>query len=206
VSLYEATFDERWIDHAVRLAEIMLSHFKDPDGDGLFFTAVDHEQLITRQKDVQDSSVPSGNAMAATCLLRLAKLTGRNDFSSAAESCLRLAQGLMEQHPTAAGQMLLALDFYLGPTLEIVLIGDPQEANTAAVLDELRARFIPNKVVACHADPASASPHLAALLEGKQAGSDSPTLFVCENFTCQAPVSGKEVAVMELRQLGHAPG
>ena len=139
VSLYEATFDERWIDHAVRLAEIMLSHFKDPDGDGFFFTAVDHEQLITRQKDVQDSSVPSGNAMAATCLLRLAKLTGRNDFFTAAESCLRLAQGLMEQHPTAAGQMLLALDFYLGPTPEIVIVGDPQEANTAAMLDELRA-------------------------------------------------------------------
>jgi uncharacterized protein YyaL (SSP411 family) len=204
VTLYEATFDERWIDHAVRLAEIMLSHFKDPDGDGFFFTAVDHELLITRQKDVQDSSVPSGNAMAATCLLRLAKLTGRSDFFTAAESCLRLAQGLMEQHPTAAGQMLLALDFYLGPTPEIVIVGDPNEANTAAVLDELRARFIPNKVVACSANPSSALPHLAAMFEGKRPSGESPTLFVCENFTCQAPVSGREGTIAAIQQLARA--
>jgi uncharacterized protein YyaL (SSP411 family) len=129
--------------------------------------------------------------MAATCLLRLAKLTGRSDFFTAAESCLRLAQGLMEQHPTAAGQMLLALDFYLGPTPEIVIIGDPQEANTVAVLDELRAWFVPNKVVAARSDPAQGSPQLAAIFEGKRSGNESPTMFVCENFTCQAPVSSE---------------
>jgi uncharacterized protein YyaL (SSP411 family) len=107
----------------------------------------------------------------------------------------------MEQHPTAAGQMLLALDFYLGPTPEIVIIGDPQEANTAAVLEEFRARFIPNKVVAVRKDAATGSPHLAALFQEKQSRINSPTVFICENFTCQAPVDGRESAVAKWKQL-----
>ncbi len=202
VTLYEETFNEHWIDEAVRLAEIMLKHFRDPAGDGFFFTADDHEQLIARQKDVQDSSVPSGNAMAATCLLRLAKLTGRQDFSDAAEGCLRLAAGLMEQHPTAAGQMLLALDFYLGPTPEIVILGDPQEENTAAVLADLRSRFIPNRVVACRADTATGhGGHLDALFAGKEKKDTFPTVFICQNFTCQAPASGKDAVIEHWQSL-----
>ncbi|HEY2759273.1 MAG TPA: thioredoxin domain-containing protein, partial [Pirellulales bacterium] len=110
VSLYEATFDERYIDEAVRLVEIMLKHFVDASGDGFFYTADDHEQLIARHKDIQDSSVPSGNALAATALVRLGKLTGRTQYLEAAEKTFRMAAGLLERAPTAAGQMLLALD------------------------------------------------------------------------------------------------
>ena len=206
VTLYERTFDERWIDEAVRLAEIMLKHFKDPSvadggGDGFFFTADDHEQLIARQKDVQDSSVPSGNAMAATCLLRLSKLTGREDFFTAAESSLRLGQGLMENHPSAAGQMLVALDFYLGPTQEIVILGDQENSETAKVLGKLRSRFVPNCVVACRSNASDGSQPLHPLFDGKQREGDKVMVFVCENFTCQAPVVGADAALAVVRSL-----
>ena len=80
VTLYEATFNERWIDEAVRLADFMLKHFEDHERGGFFFTADDHEQLIARNKDLHDASVPSGNAMAATALLRLGRLSGRTDY------------------------------------------------------------------------------------------------------------------------------
>ena len=76
VSLYETTFDERWIDRAAELCDAMLAHFRDPEGGGFFYTADDHETLITRPKDPQDNAVPSGGAMATTVLLRLAALTG----------------------------------------------------------------------------------------------------------------------------------
>ncbi len=123
-SLYEVGFDERYIDEAVRLAEIMLAHFADRDGGGFYFTADDHEELVARQKDWQDSSTPSGNAMAAAVLLRLGKLIGGRDFSDSAVATLQAAAGLMERFPSAAGQMLAALDFHLGPTPEIVILGD----------------------------------------------------------------------------------
>ena len=88
VTLYEATFDERWIDEAIALADTVLTRFSDPAGGGFFYTADDHEALISRQKDIQDSSVPSGNAMAATMLLRLGKLSGRTEYLDAGRRTL----------------------------------------------------------------------------------------------------------------------
>jgi hypothetical protein len=196
VSLYEASFDERYIDEAARLAEIMLAHFADSTEGGFFFTADDHEQLVARQKDWQDSATPSGNALAATALLRLGKLTGRNGFTAAAIGTLKAAAGLMERFPSAAGQMLAALDIHLGPTPEVVILGS-NDAETSAALAELRHRFIPNKVVACRAESSGQyeSSSLAAVFAGKELQHPPPTVFICENFTCQAPVAGREAAI-----------
>ena len=116
VSLYEATGNEKWSTWAVELAEMMLTHFADEENGGFFYTADDHEALISRNKDMIDSSVPSGNAMAATALLRIGRLVQRDEFVRASERTLQLGQGIMEQSPAAAGQMLLALDDYLGPS------------------------------------------------------------------------------------------
>ena len=194
VTLYEAGGDERWIDEAVRLAETMLTHFADVEHGGFFFTADDHEALIVRHKDAQDASVPSGNAMAATTLLRLGKLTGRADFLEAAERTLAAFVELMERHPTAAGQMLLALGFRLGPTPEIVVLGGDHEGDTAAaiaVVAEIRRRFLPRKVLAARIGPQEyTSPHLAGLFAGKTPLTPGPTLYVCEDFACQAPAHG----------------
>lgn len=207
LSLYEADFNERWIDAAVELADTMLKHFADPAGGSFFFTADDHETLITRQKDLHDSSVPSGNGMAATALVRLGKLTGRGDYISAAEGILRSNAILMEQSPTAAGQMLLALDTYLGPTPEIVILGNIDQAVTAETLADLRRRYLPRKVVACRGTSQTAerkSPALAALFEGRSPQPPGPTVFVCENFACQAPVSGKNAALAVWSTLAEA--
>jgi uncharacterized protein YyaL (SSP411 family) len=194
VTLYEASFDQRWIDEAVRLADIVLAHFADDDSGGFYFTADDHEPLIARNKDVQDSSVPSGNAMAATALLRLGKLCGRDEYSDAGRRTLEMASSFMQRSPTAAGQMLIALDRFFGPTPEIVVLGDPGHPETAAVLADLRKRYIPNYVLACRAEARISvdSDALRPLFEGKTARGAEPTVFICENFACQAPVHGKD--------------
>jgi uncharacterized protein len=208
VSLYEAGFDERYIDEAVRLADIMLAHFADSDSAGFFFTADDHEALVSRQKDWQDSATPSGNALAATALLRLGKLTGRNDYTAAAVGTLKAATGLMERFPSAAGQMLAALDFHLGPTPEIVVLGSGAAASdfdTAGALADLRHRFIPNKVVTARISPtpSNASAALAPLFAGKTPQQPSPTVFICEKFTCQAPLTGRPAAIEAWERLSH---
>jgi uncharacterized protein YyaL (SSP411 family) len=204
VSLYEATFSERYIDEAIGLVEIILKHFADSHAGGFFYTADDQEQLIARNKEMQDGSVPSGNALAATVLIRLGKLTGRSDYLAAAEKTFQAATKLLDRAPTAAGQMLLALDMCVGPTPEIVLLGDPANRDAGSVLDQLRRRFIPSKVVALR--PATAagnyqSPALDSLFAGKSAREPEPTLLICQNFTCQAPVSGIEAATKQIGAL-----
>jgi len=196
VTLYESSFDERWIDQAVRLADLVLQHFADPHAAGLFYTADDHERLIARNKDFLESSVPSGNAVAATALLRLGKLCGRGDYLQAAHGIIQAAAGLMERAASGLGQMLSAADMRRGPMPEIVIVGDPTQPETAATLADLRQRYLPNCVLACRVPGSQAgTPHLAPLFQGKELVGDQPIVYVCENFACQTPVSGRAAAL-----------
>ena len=191
VTLYEATFNPKWLRAAVELCEVMLKHFADKSGPGFFFTADDHEQLIARTKDLHDGSTPSGNAMAVTALLRLAALTGRRDLAEPAERALRGYRETMAEHPAASGQMLVALDFFLGPVQQIAVIGPAKGA--ARALAAIRRAFSPNRVIAFH-DPATGAPpaELAALFDGKEAVGGAVTVYVCANFACQAPLVGAD--------------
>jgi uncharacterized protein YyaL (SSP411 family) len=199
VSLYEAGFDECWIERAAALADTVLKEFSDPTQGGFFYTAADHEALITRQKDSQDSSVPSGNALAATMLVRLGKLCGRSDYLEAARTTLASFTSLMERHPTAAGQMLIALDFLLGPTPELVLLGGDEQA-TAEVLSALRRRYLPNRVLG-RRPSVQQSAALDELFAGKASSASDPTLYICENFACQEPAVGREAALAALEKV-----
>jgi uncharacterized protein YyaL (SSP411 family) len=193
ISLYEATFAPRWIEAALDLAQVMIDQFWDADEGGFFYTGRDHEPLITRTKDFQDSSIPSGNGMAATALLKLAKLTGRANLQEKAETVLHLYQGLMATSPMAVGQMLVALDFLLGPVQEFAVVGDLAAPETGRVLKAIYQTFRPRKVVAAKApEKDDAVDQLIPLLAGKQ-GLGSVTTYVCRNFTCEAPLVGAEV-------------
>jgi uncharacterized protein len=194
VTLYEATFEPHWLTTAAELCDVMLKHFGDPAG-GFFFTADDHEELIARTKDLQDGATPSGNAVAATVLLRLAKLLNRTDFRDAAVGTLNVYRSLMSDSPMAAGQLLIALDFHLGPTKEVAVIGPKDDPETAAVLAKLRSRFRPNRVLAFH-DPASGLEPIPLLAERLMVDG-KPTVYVCENFACAAPVAARDYLAID---------
>ncbi len=191
VDLYQATFEPRWLGIALDLAEQMLSRFEDPRG-GFFYTSIDHEQLVARVKDTQDNATPSGNGMAAYALVRLGTLTGRPQLLGRGYATLEAMSGQLDKFAMASGQSLLALDFVVGSTHEIVVV-ESVEATAEAALRELHQRFWPNKVVARRpgqmADndlPAS----LRELLSGKQSSAGELTTFVCERGSCQSPLVG----------------
>lgn len=195
-SLYESDFDPRWIDEAAKLCDTMLKHFADVEKGGFFYTADDHEKLIARNKDVYDNATPSGTGIALTALVRLGKLTGSAIYLTAAERTFATIAELFERAPTAVSQSLIALDLYLGPTQEIVVAAD-DAAGRDAVMKQVNRAYWPNKVLAAaplKSEPGkSESKALAAVLEGKRPVKNQPTLFVCENFTCQAPVTGDAI-------------
>lgn len=191
VTLYESTFAESWLDEALRLTEIVLEHFPDATDGGFFYTADDHEALITRTKELYDSSVPSSNAMMATALVRLGKLTGRHDLHDTARTTIESASRVLQMAPEAASQLLVAIDLWQGPTWEIALTGRADDPATQESLTALYRAFIPRYVVAFR-DEASGQPCSAALdplFEGRPA-SIQPTAYVCQDFACQTPVQG----------------
>ncbi len=193
VDVFQAVQEVRYLTAAMRLAEQLRTQFEDPTAGGFFYTSHDHEALIARHKDVQDNATPSGNSMAATALLRLGRLTGRSDLEAVAERTLKLLSAVAQRYPSAAGQTLAALDFWLGPTFEVALIAGT--TNTAEFTEMLRTiydNFIPNKVVAIRATDLSDAdlPGELALIKGKPARGGQPTAYICEHGTCGMPRVG----------------
>ena len=188
--LFEATGESRWIDGAVSLAELMIDEFADTESGGFFFTGKHHEELIARHKDVYDNATPSGNGMAATALLRLAALTGREDFEAAGRLTLQAARTVLEKAPTAAGQSLVALDFLLTRKQEVAIIGGDKPTEFEAALQAMGKEFAPHRVVA--PKPSGTGESTLELLAGRPAIDGRVTAYFCENFTCEAPAVGVE--------------
>ena len=194
LALYEATFEERWFTSARALMDRVLARFSDPAG-GFFDTADDHEQLVTRPKDVQDNAVPSGNAVAARVLLRLAAWTGDGAYSDVAERAMRTVVPFVTRYPTGFAQWLSAMDLALAPAIEVAIVGALDDPATAAMVAEVRCDFRPNQVVAVAPDPgASAIP----LMEDRVAIGGRPTAYVCRGFVCRLPVTDAAALRAEL--------
>lgn len=193
VELYQATFQPRFLDAALSLSDTMIQQFHGLGQGGFFYTSHDHEQLIARQKDAQDGATPSGNSMAATALLKLSRLCGRSDLEEIATRTLELFSGMITRHSMSAGQSLIALDFLLGPTREIVVVDGAEPDGGDALLQTLHESFLPSKVVARQGVSADGGPESAALVElltGKQRTDGAATVYVCERGTCREPVVG----------------
>jgi len=196
LDLYEALFDRNYLDRAIRLTEIMLREFWDERDGGFYFTGKSHEQLISRAKPIFDASIPSGNAVATQLLLRLYHRRGTNQYRASAEKVLRSYYEAMESQPFGFAHMLCALDFYLEGAKEIVIVGNPADAGVKELIAEMNALYLPNKVVQL-ATPGTALADISPLLQGKTQIAGKATVYVCQNFTCSAPVT----SASELRAL-----
>jgi uncharacterized protein YyaL (SSP411 family) len=181
LALYEATFEQRWFEEARALAETTIERFGDPERGGFFSTSADHEELIARRKEVGDHPIPSGNSSAALGLLRLAALTGERRYAEWAEGVFALFGKPAVEHPDAFAHMLRAIDFDLSPTREVALVGDDLSELAAIV----RERSRPHAVLAGGPE-GSENP---SLLADRTEVDGRPAAYVCENFTCQLPVT-----------------
>jgi len=178
LTLYEATSDPRWFRAARELADVLLEHFHDEEHGGFFTTPDDHEELIARRKDLEDSPIPSGNSAAALGLLRLSALTGEEGYRAAGDDVVALLHPLADQHPLAFGHLLRAIAFAAGPVREVALVGD----DTTALVRVVRGRFRPEVVLA------AGERDDVPLLRDRPAVDGRPTAYVCEGFVCRAPV------------------
>jgi uncharacterized protein len=179
--LYEATFERRWFDQARALADTMISRFGDRERGGFYSTSDDHEELIARRKEIGDHPIPSGNSAAALGLLRLEALTGERSYGERADGTLRLFAKAAPRQPDAFAHLLRALDFQLAPTKEVALVGEELGELVAVV----RAAYQPHLVLAGGPVGSDTPP----LLSGRHEVDGKPAAYVCEHFTCRAPVT-----------------
>ncbi len=197
-ALYEATFEPHWYREAIRLADAMIERFADPDRGGFFTTAADRPLSFARRKDLEDSPIPSGSSAAAFGLLRLAHLSGSPEYQHHALGGLRLLAPIVGRHPLAFGHALQAFDFYLARVREVAIAGSGPDAESLA--DVVRTSFSPHVVLAGGDDD------VAALLDGRTEVDGRPAAYVCEHFTCQAPVTDPQALAAALTEPAGSAG
>ena len=199
VELYETTFETRWLREAASLADAILELFWE-EAEGAFYdTAADHEELVTRPRDVYDNATPSGNSVAVDVLLKLSVLLEREDYRERAGAVLDNLSGGMVQVPGAFGRLLSALDFYLSTPYEVAIIGEREAPGTKTLLETVYSSYLPNKVVAGSSENDEEATQLVPLLENRPMRGGRPTAYVCVNYACQSPTTDPaELA----RQLG----
>ncbi|MBA2670950.1 MAG: thioredoxin domain-containing protein, partial [Gemmatimonadetes bacterium] len=200
LALYEATFDPRWVREAISLADQMLERFWDEEAGVFFDTAIDSEPLVIRPRDYFDNATPSGNSAAASSLLRLAVLLGEARYENVAVRVMEGQAELIAQMPQGFGELLCAVDFYLGPPREVAIVGDRSEARTRALLDVVQSSYRPDLVLALRntSDPAVDETEEIPLLRGRELVDGHPAAYVCHRFTCARPVTEPEALLAEL--------
>jgi uncharacterized protein YyaL (SSP411 family) len=200
LALYQATGEREWLDEAVIYNDAMLEQFWNREQAAFFLTGKEHEKLVTPVRDVYDNATPAGSSVAVFNLLKLAILTGTMEYRSIAETNLESMRLPLTRYPGGFGYLLGAADFYLGPVKEIAVVGDPESGETRRLLEVVHGRFLPNKVVAILDPNATDGAGDLPLLEGKTLVKGRPAAYVCENYTCKAPVTEPSQLELALNQ------
>jgi uncharacterized protein YyaL (SSP411 family) len=182
IDLYEATIEPKHLDFAIALAEAMIAKFYDAGNGGFWQSTGEAKDLILRMKDDYDGAEPSGNSVATLALLKLAAITGREDFRKPAEATLRLFAHRLQDSPQAMPFMLHALDFSLADPSRVVIAGNPDSRAFAELLRAAHSVYQPNKLVLGNRGAEDA---FAKTLPA----TDGPVAYLCAGNSCQAPTS-----------------
>ncbi len=201
LELYEAIFDPAHLEAALELAGEAGRLFWDDLHQGYFFTPHHGEDLIVREKDLYDGATPSGNSVMALNLLRLARLTGDSAWEKRAQKLMSAMSVQIVQQPMAYTQFMAAVDFTLGPTREVVVVGEPDDATTLELLSVAQKAFLPNRALLLKTggDAGARLARLAPFTAKMKLTQSGAAAYVCRDFACQQPVSDPKALAESLQ-------
>jgi uncharacterized protein YyaL (SSP411 family) len=191
LDLYEASFDVAWLRWAVEVQETLDRLFFDQERGGYFSGAGNDPSILLRLKEDNDSAEPAASSVAALNLLRLAQIRNDGAAYERAEKTIDAFAPQIGHFPSAMPQMLVALDLSLSEPRQIVIAGRRDSGGTRALIAEVHRHFVPNKVLLL-AEGGEGQRYLEEKLEalrGMKLIDAKAAAYVCENFTCKAPVT-----------------
>jgi len=199
LNLHQATFSGMWLREAIRLTDVMIEEFWDESAGMLYDAGKRHQALFARPRNTQDGAMPSGSSAAALALMKVSRLTGSERLEQITMKSLKAMQGKISRYPLGFGNWLCALDFYLSPSKEVVIVGSRKNAAIADLLQVLFNTWHPNQVVVAY-DPTDATPtDNLMLVKNRTMINGQPTVYVCRRYSCQTPVNDPDSLQKQLR-------
>ncbi len=197
LELYEVNFDLSYLNKATSWMDDLIDLFWDDDHGGFFFNGDDAESLIDREKEIQEGATPSGNSVAAVCLAKLASLTGEVQYSEKLESMYDVFYPIVKQHPYSTPFFLKAILMTEFPSKEVVLLGSGEEPSYRTFVKRAHETFTPNVVFLSSASGEQLA-EAAPFAKEYRKVDEQATVYICENFSCQAPTTDLEQAANQL--------
>lgn len=189
LELYEATFESSYVEKAVELTDAMINLFYDAKHGGFFFYGKDSEQLLSRPKEIYDGAIPSGNSVATVNLLRLGRLTGKQNYQDLANQQLNTFAGDIQKYPIGYSYFLLGAYLSQESPVEIVLAGRKGDPDLAQMRKTVQQVFLPTAVLLMHSEDGKKSEDLLPLLQDKVPVEGKASAYICRDFACQPPIT-----------------
>lgn len=189
IELYEATFDTKYLKFAIELNSYAIGQFWDEDGWAFYFTPSDGEKLLVRQKEIYDGAIPSGNSVYLLNLLRLSKLTAEPELESKSFKITQAFYKYIDRYPSGFTQFLCGLDFGLGPSYELIIVGNKKESSE--MLKTAQQFYFPRMVI-LFKDTSLQGIELedyAEFIKSHKVLNEKPTAYVCKNYICNLPTN-----------------
>ena len=194
IELYQVTFNPKYLQISLDLNNYLINHFWDKTYGGLFFTSDTNEKLLTRTKEVYDGAIPSANSVTMYNLIRLARITGNTDLEKKAKQIGKTFSDQITKTPSGYTQMMASLDFAIGPSFEIVVVGNKDKKDTQKIIQSINSIYLPSKVLILK-EPALKNlliEELAPFIKDYSQIKNQATIYVCKNQQCQLPVTNIE--------------
>ncbi|NPD88321.1 MAG: thioredoxin domain-containing protein [Asgard group archaeon] len=199
LELYETTFEAKYLKESLVLSKIIMEYFWDESKGGFYFTPEYGEELLIREKTIYDGAIPSGNSVSMYVLLKLGRLTSNPTYEENANKIAEIFAQQVQKMPNAYSFLLLGLDFALGPSFEIVVVGDPDSQETTSMIEELRNQYLPNKVVLFKSTKNEKEiSNIIEILKEYKTIENKPTAYVCQEFVCKNPTTDIDIMLNQL--------
>lgn len=193
LEVYSSVFDVKYLNAAIELNNSVIKHFWDEENYGFFFTADDAEKVLIREKKTYDNATPSGNSVELLNLIKIARLTDNPEMESLTVKMEKAFSEEVKRIPAGHTMFIVGVDFKLGPSFEVVVVGNPESEDTVKMIDSLNKPFIPNMVTILkdpetsdELDNINESLTLKKTIEGKS------TAYVCASGSCKIPTTSVE--------------
>ena len=199
IEMYEATFEIKYIDKAIRLTDYAVKHFYDGASGGFYFTADFAEKLIARTKEIYDGAIPSGNSVMIYNLIRLNRITADSKYE---DLSTRSIDFVSCRDRSQIDPIFCALEFLFGSSFEIVIATNKLDDAAKIMIDKVNELFIPNKIIILQNESDPDQKLNFDYLANCKTINGKPTIYVCKNFVCNLPTNDLNDA---LKQLGFQP-
>ncbi|NQV50662.1 MAG: thioredoxin domain-containing protein [Candidatus Marinimicrobia bacterium] len=196
---YEVSFEPKYLETALKLQEIQIQKFWDIEAGGLFFTADGDQDLFIRQKEIYDGAIPSGNSIAASNLYYLGRLAEKPTWETLAVEIGSSFSDQIRRGPRGSAALLQALQVQIAGSKEIVIAGDSQDLEDA--LSVIRKNYDPFKLILFRPNKGYAAiEEISGFLAYQKAIGSELTVYICENYACQKPLTSLESLSQALKE------